>query len=288
MKVSPVKNQYRGINAHLHSLWQAEGGWNEFHTAHIMDLLKLMRQQLIHHGYKVEMQSSIQIRRLEAIDGENEHPLSEKPFRALQISGGTMPVWIELLAPASKSRGADTADAEEYQRKRLKLLQTEAIFVELDYLHQSSSTFDTVPIAGYRRLGFDSDNYPYRIVLINPHSGAVYTTGETHKHEFCVDEPIPVIEIPLKSGHKFRFDFNTPYHKTIEELLYTQLHVDYCCLPVNFNWYRPHDRARIVSRMLNVLERAERGDNLEQTPGEIETIPLEEGLKRLEVYQVNL
>jgi len=29
--VRSIKNQYIGINAHLHSLWQSEGGWDEFH-----------------------------------------------------------------------------------------------------------------------------------------------------------------------------------------------------------------------------------------------------------------
>jgi hypothetical protein len=36
--IRAIKNQYPGINAHLHSFWQGEGEWNNFHNRHIGDL----------------------------------------------------------------------------------------------------------------------------------------------------------------------------------------------------------------------------------------------------------
>ena len=33
-----VRNQYLGINAHLHSYWQAVRGWNNFHNPYIVQL----------------------------------------------------------------------------------------------------------------------------------------------------------------------------------------------------------------------------------------------------------
>lgn len=49
--VRSTKNQYIGINAHLHSLWQAEGGWDEFHAAHIIYLANSLKVPLLPRGY---------------------------------------------------------------------------------------------------------------------------------------------------------------------------------------------------------------------------------------------
>jgi hypothetical protein len=62
--VRATKNQYRGINAHLHSYWQAKTGWNEFHTNHVADLTRLMRAELYPKDYTARTEQSLQIRRL--------------------------------------------------------------------------------------------------------------------------------------------------------------------------------------------------------------------------------
>ena len=60
--INPIKNQYRGINAHLHSFWQSEGGWDSFHTNHIADLMRLINTALP-TGYVANIEQSLQIRR---------------------------------------------------------------------------------------------------------------------------------------------------------------------------------------------------------------------------------
>lgn len=45
--IQAIKNQYTGINDHLHSLWQAEGGWDEFHAAHIIYLANALKIPLL-------------------------------------------------------------------------------------------------------------------------------------------------------------------------------------------------------------------------------------------------
>lgn len=70
--VRSIKNQYIGINAHLHSLWQAEGGWDEFHAAHIIYLANALKIPLIPMGYTAGVQQSLQIRRANAPDGRPE------------------------------------------------------------------------------------------------------------------------------------------------------------------------------------------------------------------------
>lgn len=321
--VNPVKNQYCGINAHLHSLWQAHSGWHEFHTAHINDLMRLMKAQLLPMGYTAAMEPSIQIRRLEGDFDEPEadvaiyetglgrpavtvaerlpgrrrmpvtelipeRPLSERPFRAVQIyevksdRRGAPVAWIELLSPTNKGQSEDAGD---YQLKRLKLLRGGVVFVELDYLHETPSTFPGIlRYRMARRKTFTPGAHPYRLVVIDPRPK--YEKSEGEIDEFDVDEPIPTIDIPLNAGDILRFDFDAAYQKTLEETLFAYENVDYRRLPVNFDRYSPSDRARIVSRMLAVLEAARRGNNLERPPQPIETIPLEEGLKRLGEYGV--
>lgn len=52
--MSPIRtrrNLYRGINAHLHSYWQAQGGWNGFHASHIVYLTTALKADLLPLGY---------------------------------------------------------------------------------------------------------------------------------------------------------------------------------------------------------------------------------------------
>ena len=65
--VRSIKNQYLGINAHLHSYWQAEGGWSDFHTRHIVHLVDTLKPLLLPLGYTAAIEPSIQIRRLDGL-----------------------------------------------------------------------------------------------------------------------------------------------------------------------------------------------------------------------------
>jgi hypothetical protein len=63
--IRSIRNQYHGINAHLHSYWQSEGGWHSFHGNHIADLLRSLRAALLPMGYTADLESSLQVRRLD-------------------------------------------------------------------------------------------------------------------------------------------------------------------------------------------------------------------------------
>ena len=63
-QVRSVKNQYLGINAHLHSYWQAQGGWSEFHTSQIVDLTRALKEILLPLGYTAGIEQSLQVRRV--------------------------------------------------------------------------------------------------------------------------------------------------------------------------------------------------------------------------------
>ncbi len=68
MAVRSVRHQYTGINAHLHSLWQVKGAWSEFHTRYLAQLADSLKPLLLPLGYTAALESSLQIRRLDAPD----------------------------------------------------------------------------------------------------------------------------------------------------------------------------------------------------------------------------
>jgi hypothetical protein len=190
-RVQSLKNQYRGINAHLHSKLQAGGGWVDFHAQHIADLARLFKMQLHGKGYTVRIQDSLQIKRLsldtlliEALHPESDvlvygekssttaahpeegmtaaeesatiaellvaKPVSERKYRAVVIyqvtpsrdDSGVPVAWIEVLSPANKGNSKDT---RLYANKRLDLIAAGLVFVELDYLHESPATMESIP-----------------------------------------------------------------------------------------------------------------------------------------------
>jgi uncharacterized protein DUF4058 len=310
--VHTIKNQYRGINAHLHSHLQSEGSWDSFHSSHIIYLTSALKAKLLPIGYTAEVEHSLQIRRYDELAGKPESDVmlldteSERffqrqiprpsmisaqevlaipdvidveeelaPYRAISIyeyaanprDRGQPVGWIELLSPSNKPGGQD---AGAYRTKRYKILQRGIVFVELDYLDESPSTFG-------RRI---SSKQAYRIVAIDPRpefmEGLVYPNG------FDVDEPIPTIDIPLNADDILTFDFNAPYQRTFEELFYGIELVDYRQLPLNFDRYSRDNRTRIAMRMLAVLKAARDGIDLDKNaPLPVEDIPLEDALTQL-------
>jgi hypothetical protein len=312
MAVRSVKNQYRGINAHLHSLFQAEGGWSGFHTRHVVHIADVLAAELLPKGYVVEIEESLQIRRnfdtsqdyradlliadqdihrasspTLAKQGEwmpvaellDEEELSEIPYRALSIAprDDEPIVWIELLSPTNKGQ---SEDAQTYRTKRKNLLSGGLVFVELDYLHETSPTFSTLPYYyPGRRKKWLRDAHPYWLVVIDPRPDL--EDGKAQVIGFDVDAPIPLLEIPLTGGQSLNFDFGVPYQRSFD-LGMVGHSVDYSELPRNFDRYSPADQLRIAQRMLAVLKAHQAGVDLETSPLTVdETISLEEALEQI-------
>lgn len=77
MSVRAIRNQYRGINAHLHSYWQGVGGWSRFHNGHINDIMRVMRPLLLKMGYDADVEPSVQIRRIDDLGDPKRHSESD-------------------------------------------------------------------------------------------------------------------------------------------------------------------------------------------------------------------
>jgi hypothetical protein len=322
--VRSVKNQYRGINAHLHSLWQAKGGWKDFHTAHIVDLVRMLKSVLLPMGYTAEIEHSLQIRRSEFTEGRPEadiviydrdpirpflspgeavaeptvlpapellvdyEELSE--YRAIgiypsktRIEGGEPVACIELLSPSNKLQ-----DRGPYTERRLDLIKTGVVFVELDYLHESPPTLSRIPnyARGRRRRPPVAGAHPYHILVIDPRPE--WYEGQLFNYAFAVDEPLPQTRIPLNADDVLEFDFGPAYHRTLAETFFAYEHVDYTQLPLNFGRYDEADQARIAARMVAVLEAAVTQVDLESGPFPTLDLSLDEALAQLETLKQRL
>jgi hypothetical protein len=283
-----VRNPYWGINAHLQSYLQADdGGWASFHAAHIIHIAEALNVGLRPLGYRSRAEESLQIQRdisaiarLKAdilIREERPRPaasgagvvaegavdlvtlmpdsdLWEERYHSLLITTtkGEPVAWLELLSPSNKG---GTSAAYTYRKKRDVLLETGLVFVELDYLHETPPTFETLPV-----YGADTDAAPYRITVLDPRPEP--KRGRGWNRPFGVDEPFPAVTLPLLNGDQIVVDLSTPYRHTFESQFYGD-DIDYADYPVHFERYTPSDQARIANRMLSVLSVATRGDDLE-------------------------
>lgn len=317
MAIESRKNQYLGINAHLHSFWQATGLWNRFHNAHIVHLMMRLKAQLLPMGYTAEIEESLQIRRLgddprkpradilisdlrarrlPSAEPLAAHPQTltvgqlltededeEHPYSAIGIYEYPATPHsgepVAWLELLSPSNKGYSADAYVYRAKRNTLLESGLVFVELDFLHETPPTFWR--LADY--TAHEANSHPYRIIVLDPRPDV--KTGPAQVYEFDVDTPIPSATLPLNYGNRLDFDFNAVYHKHFEEAL-LGYGCDYSELPMNFDRYSPADQVRILTRMLTVLQAAQENRDLEQAPLPLVNAPasVAEGLEALKTF----
>lgn len=283
MAIYSRRNEYRGVNAHLHSHFQNEGGWKSFHNNHIGDLAKHIAR-VLPSGYTVDIEQSLQIE----VDGYLERPEPDatiyqntprSPHSAPPLSGGVAPTLtvsvaetmllddtryatavmiyrreggilgvpvtrIELLSPTNK-RGKGR---KIYAEKRELALRDGLPLIELDYLHETPPPIRGIP--NYRRG--DASAHPYWIVISDPRPSLA--AGTTAFYGFNVDEIIPTLNIPLLDDEHFALDFNVVYHQTFESLPAYSQRVDYERLPEKFDTYSAVDQTAVRERMRLVCE----------------------------------
>jgi len=304
MAVRSRVNQYRGINAHLHSYFQKHGGWDSFHANHISDLAEAINDKLP-QGYLVDIEQSLQIREFHPDTGErimrrpkpdltiyDTDPRRSRSFS--QPSSGTaatltQPVIetirtttelfysalliyqveesenlgraitrIEVLSPTNKIAGEGNL---QYVQKRYAALKTGLRLVEIDYLHETQSPIQGIPIYPQQDTA-----YPYNITVNDPNPSL--EEGVSTTYGFGVDDVIPAIPIPLTGDETLLLDFNPVYNRTFHKLNAYSYRVDYEQLPENFDRYNLLDQTRIKRRMQIVLDAQSRGLKLEDGPFE--------------------
>jgi len=289
MPIHVQKNVYKGINAHLHSYFQQNNGWAGFHGAHLTDLTRKLQSVLpLESGYRIGMEESLQVVQYDLFGREvglgrmrpdvsvfQQQP--EAATSASQVSvampdlilpglqpddlrddmlsivirrigaGGetdTLVTRIELLSPANKPPGSHHRD---YNEKRRLTLQSGVKLVEIDYLHERRSPVFGVP--DYPQG--EANAFPYTILVTRPEPAP----GETHVYGFHVDDPIPVIAVPLLDDDTVTVDFGAVYQQTYAlDPSYSGQYVDYAQEPINMVAYSADDQARIRAVMARAAE----------------------------------
>ncbi|MFN8512336.1 MAG: DUF4058 family protein [Thermomicrobiales bacterium] len=314
--VRSVRNQYLGVNAHLHSALQDEGGWGNFHTRHIVHLADWLNRQVRSLGYIAVVEDSLQIRRM---DESVRRPKSDitiydvQPLRAGDRPAATQG-GVGLLLPLTAA-----FDLPELSEKPYRAV---AIYEQAGVAQQGREPVAWLEVLSpsNKRPGDDAEAYlrkrrdlldsgivfveldylhetpptfsflpdysaapreparPYRIVVCEPRPRR--EDGWMRLVEFGVDEQIPTLAIPLNGPDLLSCDFDLAYQTTFEAAYLGDL-VDYATLPVHFDRYSPADQARIANRILAVLAAAQAGADLEAGPLPADTLPLDEALVQL-------
>lgn len=283
------RNEYQGVNAHLYSYSQTHGGWEGFHGAYIIDLVRAI-DVLLPPGYTVDSEQSLQLREFHPDTGEFFRRRS-KPHLALYDLTPDMP---RTPAPASEAVATLTRPIAETMQPVANVYLTAIAIYETEdnptlgrpvtriellsptnkegagsdlYLAKRMMALksglclveidlmhksDPIPagMASYAR--HEANAYPYHITISNPRP-SVYE-GLATTHAFSVDTPLPTLDIPLAHGDAFRLDFDSAYRATYESLSAYSLRVDYAQLSARFETYSAEDQARIRARMAAVAQ----------------------------------
>lgn len=289
MALQADKNLYPGINIHLNSLLQNEpGGWRSFHSQHITDLARIIDEGLP-PGYFTRSEKSLQIGEYDPGSGSegksqttpdvtvyrqsrpadrpaNTFAEADAPVMTIPLSatleededeltgliiyqageGGLLgrPVTrVELLSPANKQHGSHH---EQYMVKRLETLKSGLRLIEIDYLHQTPPLIHKLP--DYSQ-GADN-TLPFIILVSDPRP--TFEEGITDVYTFGVDDPLPIINVPLAGADVVKVDFGAAYNRTFESSRFFRLVVDYEQEPVQFERYTPADRERIQQRLASI------------------------------------
>lgn len=246
MSIHLPENQYRGVNAHLHSFLQNEPGewWNSFHVEFIVEVRASV------DGYLPEPYYALAAPSIQIIDTETSMPdegLNSVVIYRCEDAGDLTPVTrLELLTPDIKQMGRYHQD---YLERRVETLRAGINLVEIDFLHQTPPPIRLEPSYPHGEPG----SYAYSIWVSRVHP--TLTEGLTSIYGFAVDNPIPEVIIPLAGRETIDFDFGVVYDRTFaRNRYYGAVVVDYAKMPERFETYNVNDQARIRARMTAVRD----------------------------------
>jgi hypothetical protein len=283
------QNVYRGVNAHLHSHYQAHGGWEGFHTQFI-SMLATSISPLLPAGYTVDMEQSLQLREFHPDTGEffrrrfkPDVAVYERPYEALPLQKsptGAVPTLTRSVAATLQPVPDEYLTAvvvyalEDNQMFGQPITQIEILSpsnkrgVGLEFylakremalksglcLVEVDLLHETDPLffemPSYARQAVDA--YPYNITISNPHPSL--EEGLAMIFAFHVDMPLPELEVPLRGKDSFLFNFDAVYQDIYASLPAYSLRVDYAALPARFERYSLEDQERIRAVMARAAE----------------------------------
>lgn len=304
MSIHSRANQYLGVNAHLNSRLQSEfDAWGEFHSHHIT-FLNLGLNEVLPDNYVVSAERGLQIIEFHPDTGERVNVQRRRPdlaiydrdparvnadralgvvtaptltlsaldsvdnpelhrralvIRKLLKGGefGEVVTWIEVLSPANKPHGTGYG---QYLEKRLGVLHSGVALVEIDYLHQTPSVFPRLPVYPDKEPGA----YPYTVIVTEPRPSL--EEGYAYVYGFGVDDPMPILAIPLTDEETVAFNLGATYNRMFSSFPAFVLRADYGQEPDHMESYTDADQSRIRARMAAVKHAVEQGVDLAEGP----------------------
>jgi hypothetical protein len=279
-------NQYRGVNAHLHSYFQGQSGWSGFHTDFIGALAHRL-DRLLPTDFIVQIESSLQIREIHPDSGERiRRPTPDLTiYRTREVvetggGSGAVATLIQLI-PETLDLNEDlyysavviyrttqnqllgqavtriellsptnkSGDgAIQYREKRFAALKSGVALVEIDLLHETPPVVKGIP-----RYPIQPGSHPYAITVSDPTPS--FDEGTAQTYGFDVDMPIRSFDVPLGSGMSIELDMNPVYNEVFGSMKVYSICADYAVLPLNIERYSAADQERIRQVMLRVTAR---------------------------------
>jgi hypothetical protein len=284
MPIFRTQNQYRGVNAHLHSLFQSRHGpqWMSFHRSLIISMTYYLNG-ILPRPYRARGEDSLQIQ----ISGDEPadktrrrvpditiYQVSERePDGRAALAEVDQPSWqadrsevypllddiaaiviyrtdrephipVARLELLPPSNMAGGIDQEKYVFNRREALRSGLPLVEINYLHEYHP-----PVPGMPVYPADENAFPYQITVtdprLDPPLNAVQAWG------FGVDRPFPKLPIPLAGTDRVVVEFSAPYNQAFEGNRLGE-DVDYEQEPPRLTTYRADDQSAIRARMAAV------------------------------------
>jgi hypothetical protein len=161
-------------------------------------------------------------------------------YRVIEESDLVAVTRIEILSPTNKPPGDGFI---QYFEKRDATLTQEMPLIEIDLLHESRPVPRGVPSYPDRH----PEAHAYSIYVNDTRSGL--QDGTTQVYGFGVNEPFPIVPIPLAGSDHILFDFLEPYNTTYSRLQLLRHRIDFQQVPLAFETYSPADQERIQSVM---------------------------------------
>jgi len=290
MAIHSERNLYPGINPHLNSSLQSEpGGWQSFHSEHVVDILRGINERLP-TGYFARSEKTMQISEIiPPIGGRS--PGSTVPdvtvFRARNMPSSSGSTMLMATPPSRSALIIEQLSTEDYfsgiviyQAGEGDLLGKPVTRIELlspankpggthhsHYLAKRTETFqselrlveidylhETPPVLesmpSYPLR--EEGAFPYWILVSDPRP--TLSKGLTHFYEIGVDTPLPIIAIPLSGNDTMTLDLGAVYNRTFASSRFFQMLVDYSQEPLHFERYLSADQALIQIRMSVIAE----------------------------------
>ncbi|MBZ0281653.1 MAG: DUF4058 family protein [Anaerolineae bacterium] len=292
MPIHLRENQYRGINAHLHSYLQQHSDWSIFHGAHIIHLCESLQVLLPpESGYLAVPEKSLQIIRDDLMTGQlsSRRTIPDigiyrtSPKTGLPTSGSVEAVVPGAVVPLMEtlSESENVIGVVIYRQGESGSLGTPVTRIELlspgnkppgSHYRQYLAKRDETLQSGINLVELDylhqqrspigivpdytrreAKSYPYVILVNSPYPSL--SEGKTAIYGFRVDDFIPSITVPLAGSDQITLDLGAVYNHTFMSNFAYGLHiVNYEVLPEGFDTYDEEDQQRIRHRMALVAQ----------------------------------